>query len=366
MYDVAMNISYKAIIYADGNVLISWSGGKDSTFLLYLYCMIISGQGMDNYNKKPIEVVFADTTNESRGIYKFIDFYPEWLEKKFGVKLNLTTVRPMRNGKPTTMIEVVKDVGLPFINKEIARKVGHIRKVFKELGVTFDNVKNHLEPTMKNLHILEEMGFKKWALIGLLGWSYKTESFRTRYTISKQWLPMLREEAPLISDKCCNHLKKNPIKRIKFDGVQMVGTMAEESEPRMQQYLITGCNGGIDLYNKTGISKPLGAMTLQGLLFGIKHYDVPIAEDYGVVMQKGDCLTCSKAQRTGCALCGFGITRDWERFIRLQQTEANKINYAFKPLSQGGLGYLEICEYMNEYCGCHIVIPNQLHNIFGF
>jgi hypothetical protein len=69
------------------------------------------------------------------------------------------------------------------------------------------------------------------------------------------------------------------------------------------------------------------------------------------------CYRCTKAQRTGCALCGFGIKFDPERFVRLQETEPAKVAYAFKPISQGGLGYKEVCEYTNEYCKTKIVIP---------
>lgn len=29
----------------------------------------------------------------------------------------------------------------------------------------------------------------------------------------------------------------------------------------------------------------------------------------------------------------------------------------FMPLFQGGLGFLEAIDYMNTYCGTHVVIP---------
>ena len=67
---------------------------------------------------------------------------------------------------------------------------------------------------------------------------------------------------------------------------------------------------------------------------------------------------CTKAQRTGCSLCGFGIKFDQSRFVRMQETEPNKIKFAFKPLSEGGAGYKEVCEFVNEYCGFKIQIPN--------
>ena len=46
--------------------------------------MVVSD--LDDYKQNPIDVIFADTTNETKGIYDFIEFYPGWLESKFGVK----------------------------------------------------------------------------------------------------------------------------------------------------------------------------------------------------------------------------------------------------------------------------------------
>jgi len=51
---------------------------------------------------------------------------------------------------------------------------------------------------------------------------------------------------------------------------------------------------------------------------------------------------------------------DWERFTRHQQLEPAKIKYAFTPKAEGGLGYLEVCQYLNEHCKCKIKIP-EIH-----
>lgn len=347
----------EAIIKSNGKVQLSWSGGKDSSFLLYLYCMIISS--MDDYKQKPIDVVFADTTNESRGIYNFISYFPSYLEDKFGVKINLTTVRPQRNKKPISMVALVKDVGIPVISKETAKKISETRKSMKLNNVSFRQIENHLEPTEENRDYLWSLGLNKSSTLALLGWSCKANIFSKRGIIAKRWIPLLWDEAPEISSVCCNYLKKSPINRIKYDGIQMTGEMAEESDLRKQNYLKTGCNGAI-LPDGTGKSKPLGAMTNQGLLYGIKFYEVPIAEDYGeIISAGGGQLVCSKEQRTGCTLCGFGITHDWDRFIRLQKMEPAKIKFAFTPKEKGGLGYLEVCEFLNNYCKCKIQIPAE-------
>ena len=67
-----------------------------------------------------------------------------------------------------------------------------------------------------------------------------------------------------------------------------------------------------------------------------------------------------KAQRRNgqaVALCGFGCQYDTERFLRLQDTEPAKLKFAFKSKEDGGLGYKEAIEYMNEYCGTNVIIP---------
>ena len=105
-------------------------------------------------------------------------------------------------------------------------------------------------------------------------------------------------------------------------------------------------------------SKPFGAMTSDGVLFALKYRNTPICSDYGKIVQDEDGgYRCTKAQRTGCALCGFGCQYDTDRFVRLQETEPAKVKFAFKPKSQGGAGYKEAIEYMNEYCGTKVQIP---------
>lgn len=351
----------EAIVKANGRVRISWSGGKDSTFLLYMYCMTISE--LDDY--KNIEVIFADTTNESRGIYNFIASFPTWLENKFGVKINLTTVRPeksyieggKRKRRATTMVDVVSERGVPVLSKETSEAIEKVRRSMRNAGVSFSQIQDYLKPTPENRDYLLALGLNQTFAHILLGWSRKADKFKIRRTIAKKYLPLMWDDAPKVSAHCCNILKKNPINRTKYSGVTMTGEMAEESAQRKLVYLKTGCNGAI-LSDGTGVSKPMGAMTIQALLFGIKLYGVPLAEDYGEITEGDDGqLRCTGEERTGCVLCGFGIMYDWDRFTRLQKTDPAKIKHAFTPRIEGGLGYLEVCEYVNKHCKGKIQIP---------
>ena len=137
----------------------------------------------------------------------------------------------------------------------------------------------------------------------------------------------------------------------------MVGEQAVESRTRENTWLKKGCN--YRLPDGAIKSKPLGAVSLDAILYAIDKRDVPLSPDYGKVVycDKTQCWKCTNAQRTGCSLCGFGIKYDPDRFIRLQETEPAKVAFAFKPFNEGGLGYREVCEVLNTHCKMNISIP---------
>ena len=126
----------------------------------------------------------------------------------------------------------------------------------------------------------------------------------------------------------------------------------------MNSYRKTGCNL-FDSKQGRNISKPLGAMTEETVLRFIYKEGFPIAPVYGELIhdEEKDSYYFTQESRTGCKLCGFGIMNDPERFIRVQKYEPQVIKFAFTSKERGGLGYTEICEYLNKYCGTKIVIP---------
>lgn len=159
-----------------------------------------------------------------------------------------------------------------------------------------------------------------------------------------------------LTDQCCVKIKEAALDSLPQNTNRMTGEQAAESKNRTASYLKTGCN--IKLPGGKYISKPFGAMTSDGVLFSLQYRNVPICSDYGEIVKTPDGhYKCTKAQRTGCALCGFGCQYDTERFVRLQETEPAKIRFAFKPKSEGGAGYKEAIEYMNEHCGTKVLIP---------
>lgn len=168
---------------------------------------------------------------------------------------------------------------------------------------------------------------------------------------------MFGEDIP-ISEICCIKLKEEPLGSLKYKNI-MSGEQALESVQREQAWLKKGCN--YKMPDGSYKSKPLSAVSPQTILRAIYEREIPICKDYGQIIREqtcdGVCYKCEKAKRTGCALCGFGIKFDTGRFVRLQKKEEAKIKWAFTPKSQGGAGYLEACEFANEFCNTKIEIP---------
>ena len=52
---------------------------------------------------------------------------------------------------------------------------------------------------------------------------------------------------------------------------------------------------------------------------------------------------------TGCMFCGFGCHfGEDQRFVRLKETHPKVYEYIMKPVEDGGLGYKEMLEWINE------------------
>ena len=346
--NVAVSKILEAIRDTEGQIHLSFSGGKDSCLMADLYCDVVRAT---KYAGAPVILDFADTTNETSAMLRHIAFFPEYLRHKYGVNVILNRYRPKKN---RTWVKVIREEGCPFVTKRTAASIRKIVAGMRRTGTTYEETlalfTNRDE--IRKVRELEARGFSHSEVLALTGWIFAKQKFSQFYRIPKRWLPLLNSPVP-VSDVCCARIKESSLPN---DVPTMTGEMAYESERRRDAYLYTGCN--FRLANGIYKSKPLGPMTEQGVLFGLQSRGVPICSDYGtIVLDENGCLSCSKCNRTGCALCGFGAHMEPERFLRVAETEPAKIKFAFKPYSSGGAGYLEIVEYMNEYCGTRIAVP---------
>ena len=347
----------EAISWTNGDIVICFSGGKDSALILDMYCEIIS-KFYPHLARQPIKVAWANTTNESKAMVSYVKWYIERCKYKYNVVITFDEIRPLNNDN---IITVMKREGLPFISKNVAGTIRKVRKSMDDNNVTYDDIKNLHKPTVYCRESLREMGLNDTTVLALTGWSNRINDFGTGWVLPMKWMPLLNIKEITgcdikFSEKCCHFLKKEPISRLNYPNI-MLGEQAVESRNREYAWLKTGCN--YKLPDNSLKSKPLGAVSLEAVLYALYYRKTPLSPEYGGVQycDEKKCYKCSKAQRTGCTLCGFGIIYDLFRYVRLQETEPAKVAYAFKPFAQGGLGYLETCEFLNEYCGTNISIP---------
>ena len=287
----------------DGQVYISFSGGKDSTVLMHLV--------KDMYPDVP--AVFVDTGLE----------YPE--VRKFAMEHADVVLRPeMRFDR------VIKEYGYPVISKEVSLTIRYAR--------------SGSQWALNNLNGLDKSGQPHTFKAGMYG-KYKD----------------LSENAPFkISNECCAVMKERPLdKYAKGTGRKpFVGIMADESRRRLNAYLRTGCNA---FDGKKPMSKPLSIWLEQDILQYIKQNGLEIASVYGEIVERDQLqgqmrmfsgqwgeLTTTGAKRTGCMFCAFGIAFDGcpNRFQRMKETHPRQYAYCMKPVDEGGLGLKEVLEYI--------------------
>ena len=208
----------------DGQVYVSFSGGKDSTALLQMV--------RDIYPEVP--AVFSNTGLEFPEVRQFALSQP-----------NVIEIRPK-----LTFHDIVKLEGYPLISKAVASAI--------KTGRIYDPAGTHrgyLMGTQKAL--LKD---------GTMG--------RSKFDKSK-WRK-LAEEAPFkISDKCCAYMKKRPMKKYESETGRhgYVGTMATEGMLREKAWLVHGCNA---YDNRHGLSTPFAFWTDQDMLQYISMMNLPI------------------------------------------------------------------------------------------
>ena len=267
--------------YGIDGVYVSFSGGKDSTVLLHLVRQLYPD----------IPAVFVDTGLE----------YPE-IKQFVKEQENITILRPEMSFK-----QVIETYGYPMISKEQANYLDDIRNSTEKMRI------RRIEGDSKG-----------------------------RFKLSKKYHYLI--DAPFkISHRCCNVMKKKPVKKYERETgrVPFIGTMAQESTLRKQSYLKHGCNA---FDSKRPTSTPLGFWTEQDILAYIQLYDLKIASVYGDVIEQDGKLITTKCDRTGCVFCGFGVHLEKEpnRYQRLEKTHPQLHAYCMDKL-----GFKEVCEFMN-------------------
>ena len=336
----------EAINATKGRIAVSYSGGKDSGLLLYMVAQIWA----EIYKDVPLTVVFANTGCEFKSMWGHVNKFVLWLEQKFGITIDLKTTSAKQ-----PFAKTVNRFGYPFPSKKIARMVSDVRAQMRKLNVSYANIKQLVHGGLTAANTMRELGFSHVAVCDVTG--IKSDNQPGTCVIPIRWSPLLGASFE-VTNVCCQIHKKGPIKDIERelgDLQPMIREMADNSATRMDAYRRTGCNMFV---NGKGVSKPMGPLAEQTVNRFYYETKLLLAPPYGDVIKVGDRYMYSGEQNTGCKLCGFGIMYDWGRFDRLAKLEPETVEWAFRPVENGGLGYGEVCKYINDECKGKIVMPN--------
>ena len=185
----------------------------------------------------------------------------------------------------------------------------------------------------------------------------------TRMKLAQKWLELFggpeneREgtdykTAPfLVSDKCCYYLKEKPCNDYAKESGRYpyMGLMASEGGRRQKTLMINGCNY---ISKGTKRSCPFAIFSRQDLLQLALDLNAPVPEIYGeIVRDSNGTLRTTKAQRTGCSMCGFGIHLEKRphRFDQLRERNEKEWNFWMYEIGWGEvLNYIGV-EWENAF-----------------
>lgn len=314
----------------DGDVYVSFSGGKDSTVLKHI---------VDNTpGVWDVPAVFVNTGLEYPEIQKFVKDVKAGKWDCFNP--DVVILRPEMR-----FDDVVKKYGYPVISKDIASCIYGARR----------GSKTRLER--------------------INGTLTKKDGSPSMFNCSKWKFAM---DAPFeIGSECCAVMKKKPsaIYERQTGRKPIIGMLAEESIKRRDAWMKTGCNA----FDKTRPqSQPMAFWTEQDVLHYIKKYNVPYCPVYGDIQVKPpegsedgqmnvidylgcwdetDILETTGCSRTGCIFCMFGchLEKEPNRFQRLKETHPRQYEYCigggemvdgkWQP-SKEGLGLGKVLDYI--------------------
>lgn len=234
-------------------------------------------------------------------------------------RLGVERLQPAKreDGRPWSKAQIIQEFGFPVLSKEIASKIELLQN-----------------PSEKNATVRHAI---------ITGETGEYGGFRTgtRMQLAQKWLELfggyenenegVHYKIPpfKVSSKCCYYLKEKPADdwAKAHNSVPFLGLMASEGGRRQKSLMMHGCN----YWGKTTIrSCPFAIFDRQDLLRLALELDVPVPEIYGKIVRDPDgTLRTTKAQRTGCSMCGFGIHLEKRphRFDRLRESNPKEWEY---------------------------------------
>lgn len=285
--------------------------------------------------------------------------------------LGIINVPPLKRDDDTywTKAKVIQEFGFPVISKEVAAKIELLQN-----------------PSEKNSTVRHAIITGETGEYG--GWQKES-----KMKLKQKWLELFggyenenegcnyKKPDFLVSSKCCYYLKEKNCDNWgkEHNSVPYLGLMASEGGRRAKSLRMNGCN----YFGKSTIrSAPFAIFHRQDILtlalemddlwkHGLKEqyyyqllreekitadFEMPesiIPEIYGTIDKKPDgTLYTTKAQRTGCSMCGFGIHMEKRphRFDLLYESNPKEWDYLMfhlcKDKDGNDYGWAKVLDYI--------------------
>lgn len=271
---------------------VSFSGGKDSTVLLDICRRFVC---------RDLKAVFDNTGNE----------YPEIVQFVRTVE-NVTFITPKLNIR-----QIIANNGFPLISKETAQGIRQAKTTKSE---RLKQIRLHGADASRGM----ETG-----------------------KIPDKWQFLINEPF-MVSEKCCDILKKRPFARYQRETGELpiIGTMASESRLRQQQYILR--EGGCNSWKKSHLaSYPLSIWTEADIWAYIRKYKVPICSLYS---REG-------CKRTGCMFCGFGAHLEKRSRFAILYDLHPKAYEAFMRYENNGITYRQALRKIG------VLLPDEIRQL---
>ena len=254
----------------EGQCVLSFSGGKDSTVLAELTLMAI-----DRGLISDIDFIFADTKLEYHAIYTFIDWYHENKHKIKRIKPDLS------------MAQVIKNYGKPAMNKKGSNNLKTYGNFLKKNEDPLEH--KHMRELIQGYTITKDGNVKKDA---------NGKEYTSMNRLANKNMHFLHPHLEYnISDICCDIFKKKPFHKYYAEhNIKGYFTGMRKEEGGIRKIAYGGCTSTRKIKGKTITqSMPLWYWTSEDVDNFIKEYDLKISEAY----------TKYELRRTGCIGCPF-------------------------------------------------------------
>lgn len=241
-------------------------------------------------------------------------------------EMGVIAIKPLKS-----KLQVIKEYGFPVISKLMSFKISRLQ------------TPGDTSPIIKAYMTGEE---------GAWG-GYKTNE---RFKIPDKWVQLFGglyadfrpdlncQIAPFkVSDQCCYWLKEEPMRQYQQEHNiwPFLGLMQSEGGRRQYSLRMHGCNY---VGKDTARSCPFNFFSRQDLLQLALDLGVHVPEIYGEIVRGPDgMLKTTKAQRTGCSMCGYGIHMDKRphHFDRLFESNPKEWHYWMYDVGWG-----EVLDYI--------------------